>query len=182
MSSENRQYALEVANYAGVKLNYILADVLNIPDDLNLHEYDIVLMEFGILHYFANLNPIFELVHNLLKNNGRFILTDFHPFSSKLINDTNGTVSFKENANYFNSNFVEEDIAFADFLSEKDRKSLPKVLLKKWTIGEILSTLAEKNMFLRKFEEEPHHINNNIPAFYTIIADKVSMNSVPLIP
>lgn len=49
-------------------------------------------------------------------------------------------------------------------------------------MGEILSTLADKNLFLRRFEEEPHHINSGIPAFYTIVADKVSVNHVPLIP
>ncbi|WP_245697148.1 hypothetical protein [Paenibacillus oryzae] len=126
-------------------------------------------MEFGILHYFSNLEPIFELVNNLLRNNGRLILTDFHPFSSK-------------GSNYFDSNLVEEEIAFSDFLSEEDRKDIPKVLLRKWTMGEILSTLADKNMILRKLEEEPHHINSGVPAFYTIVADKTNKHRSPLIP
>lgn len=77
-----------------MKLNYIVADVLNIPAEMNLRNYDLVLMEFGILHYFSDLNPIFELINNLLKNNGRLILTDFHPFSSK-------------GSNYFDANLVE---------------------------------------------------------------------------
>ncbi|URN93820.1 MAG: methyltransferase domain-containing protein [Candidatus Pristimantibacillus lignocellulolyticus] len=169
ISKENQKYASEVARYANVKLNYILSDVLNIPAENNLRNYDLVLMEFGVLHYFSNLEPIFELVNNLLRNNGRLILTDFHPFTSK-------------SSNYFDSNLVEEKIAFSDILSEEDRKDLPKVLLRKWTMGEILSTLAEKNMILRKLEEEPHHINSGVPAFYTIVADKINEHQSPLIP
>ena len=49
-------------------------------------------------------------------------------------------------------------------------------------MGEILSTLAEMNMSLRKLEEEPHHINSGVPAFYTIVADKVNEHPSPLIP
>lgn len=182
ISRENQRYALEVASYADVKLNYILADVLNIPNDRNLSDYDVVLMEFGILHYFADLNPIFELVYNLLKNGGRFILTDFHPFSNKLLDGVNNTISIKEGSSYFNSNLVEEKIAFSDMLPEADQKDLPKVLLRKWTMGEIVSALADKNMFIRKLEEEPHHINSSIPAYYTIIADRISVDTTPLIP
>ncbi|MCM3633550.1 class I SAM-dependent methyltransferase [Paenibacillus camelliae] len=169
ISNENQRYALEVARYANVKLNYVLADVLNIPAEMNLSNYDLVLMEFGILHYFSNLNPIFELVNNLLRNNGRLILTDFHPFSSK-------------GSNYFDSSLVEEKIAFSDFLSEEERKDQPKVLLRKWTMGEILSTLADKNMVLRKLEEEPHPLSSGAPAFYTIVADKINEYQTPLIP
>jgi len=182
ISRENQRYALEVAGYADVKLNYIVADVLNIPSEMNVSDYDIVLMEFGILHYFSNLTPIFELVHNILRKNGRFILTDFHPISSKLLDSMDGSIMVKEGSDYFYSNLVEEKIAFSDFLHEDDRTDLPKVLLRKWTMGEILSTLADKNMYLRKLEEEPHHINSGIPAFYTIIADKTAVNLTPLTP
>lgn len=165
-----------------MKLNYILADVLNIPDDINLSDYDIVLMELGILHYFVDLNPIFELVYNVLRKDGRFILTDFHPFSSKLLDGMDSTISIKEGSNYFDSNLVEEKISFTDFLPKEDRIDLPKVLLRKWTMGEIVSTLANKNIFVRKLEEEPHHINSSVPAYYTMIADKLSVNPTPLIP
>lgn len=180
ISNENQRYALEVADHANVKLNYIVADVLNLPNEMRLRDYDIVLMEFGILHYFTDLNPIFELVNSLLKNAGRLILTDFHPVSSKLLEISNYTVALKEDADYFNSNLVEEKIAFTGFLPEDEREEQPNVLLRKWTLGEILSTLADKNLFLRRLEEEPHGMNGRFPAFYTIIADKLNVSLAAL--
>jgi ubiquinone/menaquinone biosynthesis C-methylase UbiE len=59
----------------------------NIPNENELRNFDIVLMEFGILHYFSDLNSIFSVVFRMLKQNGRFILTDFHPFAHKLLFD-----------------------------------------------------------------------------------------------
>lgn len=50
ISKENMQYALEVSKAVDVKVDYINADVLNIPNEEDLRGFDIVLMEFGILH------------------------------------------------------------------------------------------------------------------------------------
>jgi ubiquinone/menaquinone biosynthesis C-methylase UbiE len=88
--------ALEVAKATGVKVQYINADVLNIPNEEELRNFDIVLMEFGILHYFSNLNLIFSVVTRMLKPNGRFILTDFHPFAHKLLIDQGNGIALKK--------------------------------------------------------------------------------------
>src|SRR5690606_23410 len=81
ISEENRLYAMQVAAATGVNIDYICSDVLNIPNEETLGEFDIVLMEFGVLHYFTDLNSIFTVVRRRLGENGRFILTDFHPFA-----------------------------------------------------------------------------------------------------
>jgi SAM-dependent methyltransferase len=181
ISEENRRYALEVSKAADVKVEYINADVLNIPNEEDLRDFDIVLMEFGILHYFSDLNLIFSIVTRMLKTNGRFILTDFHPFASKLLNDSGNNITLKPEANYFQSSLVEDTIAFNGFLPEDERTSLPKVLLRKWTLGEILTALAGEGMYLRSLEEEPNPQHKNFPAFYTVVADKITANS-PLTP
>lgn len=180
-SEDNRRYALEVSKAADVQLEYILADVLNIPIDKGIRDFDIVLMEFGILHYFTDLHLIFAIVADMLKTNGRFILTDFHPFASKVIDDSGNRITLKPEANYFNSSLIEDNIAYTQFLPEDDRNDLPKVLLRKWTLGEILTTLAGEGMYLRILEEEPHPQHKNFPAFYTIVADKIAADT-PIIP
>jgi 2-polyprenyl-3-methyl-5-hydroxy-6-metoxy-1,4-benzoquinol methylase len=86
ISEENRLYAMETATATGMKIDYICSDVLNIPDEETLGEFDIVLMEFGVLHYFTDLNSIFAIVRRRLRKNGRFILTDFHPFARAWMN------------------------------------------------------------------------------------------------
>ena len=42
ISKENRQYATELAHEAGVNLNYIVSDVLNIPSEEQLADFDYV--------------------------------------------------------------------------------------------------------------------------------------------
>ncbi|WP_259391974.1 hypothetical protein [Paenibacillus thiaminolyticus] len=39
----------------------------------------------GILHYFQEMGPLFDVVFRLLAQGGRLILQDFHPVSTKLI-------------------------------------------------------------------------------------------------
>jgi ubiquinone/menaquinone biosynthesis C-methylase UbiE len=53
ISEENMQYAIEVSKEAGVNIRYIVADVMQLPSEVKLDQFDFVLMEFGILHYFA---------------------------------------------------------------------------------------------------------------------------------
>jgi ubiquinone/menaquinone biosynthesis C-methylase UbiE len=181
ISEENKRYALEVSKAADVKVEYINADVLNIPNEEDIRDFDIVLMEFGILQYFSDLHLIFSVVDRMLKTNGRFILTDFHPFASKLLDVTDSNITFKPEANYFQSTLVEDTIAYHGILPEDERINLPKVLLRRWTLGEILSALANEGMYLRILEEEPNPQHQYVPAFYTVVADKISANS-PLIP
>jgi 2-polyprenyl-3-methyl-5-hydroxy-6-metoxy-1,4-benzoquinol methylase len=181
ISEENMRYALEVAKASGVKVQYINADVLNIPNEEGLRNFDIVLMEFGILHYFSDLNLIFSVVTKMLKPSGRFILTDFHPFAHKLLIDEGNGIVLKENGNYFDTELREDNIAYTSFIPEDERSSLHKVLLRKWTLGEILSALASQGMYLRILEEEPNPQHKNFPAFYTVVADMIKADS-PLIP
>jgi hypothetical protein len=56
------------------------------------------------------------------------------------------------------------------------------VLLRKWTVGEILNALAKNGMYVRLFDEEPDKENPKIPRFFNIVADKVSVELEPLTP
>ncbi|QGQ98704.1 class I SAM-dependent methyltransferase [Paenibacillus psychroresistens] len=181
ISEDNKRYALEVSEAAGVKVEYINADVLNIPNEEDLRGFDLVLMEFGILHYFSDLRQLFAIVARMLKTNGRFILTDFHPVATKLIDITGDKAALKSDADYFQSKLLEGTISFHGILPEEERNDLPPVMLRKWTLGEILSALASEGMYLRILEEEPNKIHSQFPEFYTVIADKIVANS-PLIP
>lgn len=48
-------------------------------------QYDIVLLELGVLHYFVDLLPLMAKVEQLLAPGGRLLLREFHPVSTKLI-------------------------------------------------------------------------------------------------
>jgi SAM-dependent methyltransferase len=48
-------------------------------------QYDVVLLELGVLHYFVDLLPLMSKVQQLLRPGGRLLLREFHPVSTKLI-------------------------------------------------------------------------------------------------
>ncbi|GGG09560.1 methyltransferase [Paenibacillus albidus] len=179
ISAENRLYATQVATAAGVDLDYICSDVLNIPHEETLGEFDIVLMEFGILHYFTDLNSIFSLVRRRLGMNGRFILTDFHPFARTWMNTRNLN---QPTGNYFDVSIKAGEVAFAKLLPEEERIGLGKVLGRNWTVGEIITALGTAGLFIRTFEEIPSPTDPRFPEFYTLITDKINTELSPLLP
>jgi 2-polyprenyl-3-methyl-5-hydroxy-6-metoxy-1,4-benzoquinol methylase len=179
ISEENRLYASEVAAAAGVKLNYICADVLNIPGEEALGAFDVVLMEFGILHYFTDLSAIFNLVSRRLTANGRLMLTDFHPFARAWL--TTRTLQHPT-GNYFDDTLTEGEVAFAKLLPEEERSGLAQVMTRSWTVGDIITSVASQGLYIRTFEEIRSAENPKFPEFYTLIADRTNVQLNPLYP
>ncbi len=179
ISEENRLYAMQVASATGVKIDYICSDVLNIPNEETLGQFDIVLMEFGVLHYFTDLNSIFSVVRRRLGKNGRFILTDFHPFARAWLNTYNLT---QPTGNYFDDSIKEGQVAFAKLLPEEERSELGKVLVRSWTVGEIITAIGAAGLYIRTFEELASKADPRFPEFYTLIADKMDVELSPLYP
>ncbi|MFD1675204.1 class I SAM-dependent methyltransferase [Alicyclobacillus fodiniaquatilis] len=179
ISEENRAYATQVAEAADVQLNYICSDALNIPNEDTLGHFDIVLMEFGILHYFTDLNPIFSVVNRRLGTNGRYLLTDFHPFA-KAWKVTN--LLKHPTGNYFDDSIHEGPVAFAQLLPEGERSGLSPTATRSWTIGDIITSIASQGLFIRTFEEIRNAQDPTFPEFYTLVADKVDVQLTPLNP
>ncbi|MFD1675761.1 class I SAM-dependent methyltransferase [Alicyclobacillus fodiniaquatilis] len=177
ISEENRTYATQVAEAAGVQLNYICSDALNIPNEDMLGHFDIVLMEFGILHYFTDLNAIFSVVNRRLSTNGRYLLTDFHPFA-KAWRSTN--LLKHPTGNYFDDTIHEEQVAFAQLLPIEERSGLNPTVTRSWTVGDIITSIASQGMFIRTFEEIRNAQDPTFPEFYTIVADKTDAHLPPL--
>jgi SAM-dependent methyltransferase len=179
ISEGNKQYATELAEAAGVHIHYVVSDVLNIPDEEQLSDYDIVLMEVGVLHYFTDLNPLFELICTLLKPGGRFILRDYHPIVSKLLSVESKQVA--ADGDYFDDCFKEVEVAYSFLLSEDERVKLKKNTIRRWTLGEVVSAVIRAGLTLESLEEEagirwafpqdsPEGIEDRIPGLFTILA------------
>ncbi len=178
MSEENSRYANELAAAAGVKINYIVSDVLKLPDEYLKPDYDIVFSELGILHYFTDLKPFMDVFYRLLKPGGRAIIQDFHPFS-KLIESkgtTHNTRKHKITGSYFDTSLVETDVAFSKFLADEIQLNVPKVTLRKWTLGEIITAVAGSGLTIKLLEEEGNLssdvFDSGIPKTFTIAAEK----------
>ncbi|CAH8712854.1 class I SAM-dependent methyltransferase [Paenibacillus thiaminolyticus] len=180
-SAANECYAKELAGEAGVRIQYIVADVLQLPACELTQSYDIVLMEKGILHYFQELGPLFDVVSRLLIQGGRLILQDFHPVSTKLISSRGTTANIRKHkvtGDYFDTSLIEKEVAYTKYL---DRCAVPnaarKVRLRNWTMGEIVTSIAAEGLYVKSLEELPNlscdGFDKGIPKSYIIVADKL---------
>ncbi|MNI76260.1 hypothetical protein D3C73_1324790 [compost metagenome] len=135
-------------------------------------------MEFGILHYFTDLAPLFSLVRRRLGANGRLLLTDFHPFArawKTTVNLRNPT------GNYFDDTIHEGEVAFAKLLPEEERSGCAQVLTRGWTVGDIITVVAGSGLYIRTFEEIRNAADPSFPEFYTLVADRCDAKLSPLL-
>ncbi|MDF2880892.1 MAG: SAM-dependent methyltransferase [Clostridiaceae bacterium] len=178
-SYDNYRYATNLAREADVNIKYIVSDVLKLSLDELLEQYDIVFSELGILHYFTDLNPFFGIAYKLLKSKGTFLIEDFHPVSTKLI--TTKGKKHKINGDYFSDTVEETEVAYMKYVSgigsltEEEKKALPKAYLRKWTLGEIVTSIAEEGFCIKALEEteSPKPEDKGIPKLFTIKAIKM---------
>ncbi|HII4441489.1 TPA: class I SAM-dependent methyltransferase [Clostridium perfringens] len=175
-SEGNRRYALDLAEACGVKINFILSDVLKMPKEVMSGDYDIVFAEMGILHYFSDLSPFMNVIHGLLKDGGKAVLRDFHPVSTKLITSRGSTAKVRKHkvtGDYFDTSLEEKEVAYSKYLEEGE---VEKVFLRKWNLGEIVTAVANTGLKIESLTEEPNLssdvFDKGIPKTFTIVARK----------
>ena len=122
ISASNAKYANELADAAGVSIQYVVSDVLHVQLS---ESFDIVLLELGVLHYFLDLKPLFKIA-TLLKQDGMLILRDYHPVYTKLLGVDHP--SFQANGNYFDEELIEDDVAYSLLLTEAQKNRYLKQL------------------------------------------------------
>ncbi|MGZ9814857.1 class I SAM-dependent methyltransferase [Peribacillus simplex] len=172
-SQENAMFANELASSANVSIEYIVSDVLSLSSEHESGNQDLVLMELGVLHYLIDLQPLFEKIKKLLKPGGRFILHEFHPISTKLI--TSSGKKHKITGNYFAPAIENNEVAFSKHMPDEEKGSLSRVVQRKWTIGELITSIGQSGLVIKVLEEEPNHKIHDIglPKTYTLVAERV---------
>ena len=176
-SPGNARYAAELAREAGVDLRYIVSDVLELPSAERTGDYDLVLMELGILHYFLDLKPLFGVVSSLLGPGGRLVLQDFHPVSTKLI--TSKGKKHKVTGNYFAKGLAQTQVAFSKYLVESGGEGggvrPASVRLRKWTLGQVVTAVAAEGLRILTLDEEPNTKleDTGLPKTFTLVAEKL---------
>ncbi len=168
ISEENRRYAAETARAAGVPLDYVVTDVMEIDLEKYGGYFDVVFMEGGILHYFHDIDEFMRMMFSLLKPGGKMICSDFHPFtkimdSLKLERPVMG---------YFSTEIYEGEMAHARFFPEEIRSKMPKCSLRRYTMSEIVNGVTGSGFRLDRLDEHPAWENDQLPGEFTIIAYK----------
>lgn len=169
-SQENAMFANEVASAANVSLNYVVSDVFALNEAKYERQFDYVLMELGVLHYFITLEPLMKLVGKLLTSEGKFVLHEFHPISTKLITSTGK--KHKVTGDYFNPTLSYNTVAFSKHMPEDVQEELMQTVQRKWTIGELVTATASSGLQIEVLEEEPNHKLHDIglPKTFTLVA------------
>jgi len=175
ISEDNKKYALEVAQTAGVSINFEVGDVLDINIEKYNQYFDVVFMEGGILHYFHDIDEFMHIMYSLVKENGKMICSDFHPFTkiSDILNLDQPSMS------YFSTDIFEGEMAHARFFEDEIRQKMPKCSYRKYTISEIINAIINSGFSLEKFDEHPSWTNKNIPGEFTAVARKSAHGSMP---
>ncbi|WP_083612000.1 class I SAM-dependent methyltransferase [Paenibacillus sp. P32E] len=183
-SEANARYAGELAEASGVQLQYIVSDVLKLPEELLDSSYDIVFAEMGIVHYFTDLTPFMGTVCRLLSPGGRFVLRDFHPVTTKLISSKGSTAKIRKHkvsGDYFDTSLEEKKVSYSKYLpssgvpSGEDKHSV--VYWRRWTLGEIVTAAARSGLIIRELAEEPNLSSDvfdaGIPKTFALVAEKM---------
>lgn len=168
ISEDNKRYALETAEAAGVDIGYEVCDILKIDMAKYRGCFDVVFMEGGVLHYFHDIDEFMKIMYALLKPGGKMICSDFHPFtkimdSLKLEQPTMG---------YFSTEVFEGEMAHARFYGEDIRRQMPRCMYRKYTISEILNSILRTGFCLKRFDEHPAWENKDLPGEFTAVAQK----------
>ncbi|WP_019910841.1 class I SAM-dependent methyltransferase [Paenibacillus sp. HW567] len=182
-SEANARYAGELAAAAGVQLDYLVSDVLKLPQELLDGSYDIVFAEMGIVHYFTDLAPFMDIAYRLLAAGGRFVLRDFHPVTTKLITSKGTTAKVRKHkvsGDYFDTALEEKKVSYSKYLplpdsiAEDVKHSV--VYWRRWTLGEIVTAAARSGLVIRELAEEPNLSSDvydkGIPKTFVLVAEK----------
>lgn len=168
LSEDNRRYALETARAAGVPLEYVVGDVLE--TDLKQYggAFDVVFMEGGVLHYFPDLQKFMGVMYALLREGGRMICSDFHPFQKIL--DVQGLE--QPTMSYFSTEIIQGEMAHARFYPPEIRSQIPLCSYRKYTVSEIINATLSAGFVLRQFDEHPSWTDESKPGEFTLLADR----------
>ncbi len=167
ISEDNKRYASELADAAGTHINYVVCDILEI-DEKYYNSFDVVFMEGGVLHYFHDIDEFMRIMYCLLKNGGKMICSDFHPFTkiSDILNLEQPAMS------YFSTEIFEGETAHARFFDDEIRSKMPKCSYRKYTVSEIINAVIGSGFIMQRFDEHPAWTNENLPGEFTVSAVK----------
>ena len=168
ISESNRRFALEMAQCANVRIDYVVGDFRDVPTKKYTEHCDALVMELGILHYFADLNVLIDVLYPIAKSDGLVVINEFHPLLKKAVTVREGKVELA--GDYFAAEIEEADVAYQAILEQEP--DLPKCLVRRWTLGEIVTAFARSSFEIQCLEELPSWDCDKLPGMFTLVLKK----------
>ncbi|GAC1652067.1 MAG: class I SAM-dependent methyltransferase [Herpetosiphon sp.] len=139
-------------------------DVLDTPAELN-GTADLVYTGRGALPWLHDLGGWADVVARLLKPGGRLFIFEGHPLTSVWDSDAAEFKLSSEYGNYFSDQVDRSQGWPATYIGELDRpvsEQAPKYE-RLWTLGTIVTTLAQTGLRLERLEEYPDQFWDQFP-------------------
>ena len=163
LSASNARFARELAAAAGVRIEYVVGD-FEASAPARAGRFDAVVMELGIVHYFADLAGFVAANRTLLAPGGRLVLCEFHPLLRKALGVESGTPRLA--GDYFRDAPEEADTPYGAFLDG----AVPDCLIRRWTLGEIVTAFARGGFAIERLDEHPSPEAPRLPGTFTLVA------------
>ena len=91
ISEENKRYAMQVAEAAGVSIGFEVCDILEIDMERYAGRFDDAFMEGGVLHYFHDIAAFMQVMNEILRPGGKLICIYRKYTISEIINSIIGS-------------------------------------------------------------------------------------------
>ena len=158
ISAEMLKLAQEKTRLLGAPVHWIHCDVLHIPAELD-SSADLVYTGKGALPWIMNLDRWAEVVTRLLKPGGRLLVFEGHPLNWVWEPEAKDFILRAEGGDYF----TPQPRANRDFPASAiirftpSGEAAPQAYEHQWTLGAILTALAQAGLRLDRLEEYPQH-------------------------
>jgi SAM-dependent methyltransferase len=180
------EQANSLAKKTGLNANFVCCDVYDVPQAIS-EKFDIVFTSYGTIGWLPDAKPWAQVIADMLKPGGQFVMVDFHPTLWMMDNQFE-----KIEYSYFKS----DPIVDTETGSYADKNGKTQYTTVGWnhSFGEILGSLLAVGLELKHFEEydyaaydcfnklvktgprefQVEHLKGILPMMYSIIAKKKS--------
>lgn len=155
MSDKSIEKAKELNKICNQNARFINSDVYDINSNIN-EKFDICFTTYGVIGWLPDLDKWAKVISNNLKENGRLIFVEFHPFIWMFDNDFE---YFQYN--YFNKEVIIESEE-GSYASRDDKQQISSY---GWnhSLSEVISSLLNNGLEIQNIEEYDYSPYNIFP-------------------
>ncbi|WBV60705.1 class I SAM-dependent methyltransferase [Chryseobacterium camelliae] len=145
LSDKAIEEAKNLAEKCGTDTQFVCCDIYSLPDFLN-EKFDIVFTSYGTIGWLPDLEKWAYIISYFLKENGKFIMAEFHP-AVWMFDDDFTKISY----NYFNEKPIVE--TYEGTYADQSAEIKQEYVMWNHSLAEVLQNLMKNNMDLQNFNE-----------------------------
>ena len=138
--------AEEIKKELGLETTFICSDIYSLDSSILNEKFDIVFTSYGTIGWLPNINEWAQVVRSFLKEDGHFIIAEFHPVIWMFDDDVK-----KVTYSYFNRETIEE----MEEGSYTDKSEHLRTKFLTWNHGltEVFNALKSQGLQISNFHE-----------------------------